>query len=174
MSKLEDILSQELSKAVRALQDNLAKYKRNATMDTSNSIRSTVTQSGNRTEGKITAKKSLRIIESGRGKTRAGTKGSSVFWEDLKRWIRAKGLPDESIYPIFKSITKYGWNPQNPNSKPQPNRNSKGGTDGIITDVINDQWLAQLKSKLTQEISREYTVTISNDITKVNATSNNR
>ena len=174
MSKLEDILSQELNKAVRALQDNLEKYKRNATKDTSNSIRSKVTQSGNRIEGKITANKSLRIIESGRGPTKSGTKGSDVLFKALKRWIEHKAeVPNEALYAIFKNINKYGWNPQNPNHKPLPYRNAKGGTPWIITSVINDQWIAQVKSKLKSEISKEYTVTISQDITKINASSNN-
>ena len=121
MASNADILKTELDKGVRALQDNLARAGRNVTGGTSNSIKSTVTTEGSKVIGTITASQVLRLLQDGRQRTRNGTKGQSEWYEDLKRWVIARGIPVEATYPIFKKINEQGFE----------------GTPGLIDSVLD-------------------------------------
>ena len=156
MSNVQQILTQRLDEAVKALQDNLVKNNRVATGRTKNSIKSTVVDNGNQLVGTVTASSVLNIIQSGRKATSGEPTGSSVWFDQLRQWVQARGLPSEAVYPIFKKIHKEGWE----------------GTPDIISAIINDQWIAETNRLIAEEIAREATEKINENIRALNAANN--
>lgn len=157
MDKVRDILTQRLGQAVNALKQSLKDSNRVATGKTRDSIKSTVTVSGSKVVGMITASEVLGIIETGRKATGGQPTGSSVWFDSLREWVRARGLPEESVYPIFKKIHKEGWE----------------GTAGLITDIINEQFVRGLVSEISKVTTDEYTSTIGQNIRAINGINGN-
>ena len=91
MAKVEEIVSQYLDRTVNELKDNLTKNNRVATGETRDSIKSSVTVSGSKVIGVITSNEALDIIRTGRKPTGGDPTGTSVWFDKLRDWVKARG-----------------------------------------------------------------------------------
>ena len=121
--KLESILRKGLDKAKAGIQSNLVSSGRNASGDTSKSLRVVSEITANYVKVSLLGSKVLGALEFGRSPTKnRSPKGKSVWFDSLLKWVRLRGLPDGAVYPIFKKINKEGYK----------------GTKGLVTDPVNE------------------------------------
>ena len=53
-----------------------------------------------------------KFIDKGRKPTRSGApQGSPTLFEEIKKWTRLKGIPEEAAWPITQKIHKEGFKP---------------------------------------------------------------
>ena len=157
MVNIEEIVSNYLERTVNALKDNLTKNDRVATGKTRDSIKKSVTVNGSKIEGVITSNKALDVIRTGRKPTGGTPTGTSVWFDQLRDWVKARGIPEGATYAIFKKIHEKGWE----------------GTPNIIYDVIDENWIDGLNREISRAISDEARNNLSIAIRQLNATNNN-
>ena len=119
MKKIADILTKELNGLKDDIIKNMKSNNRVASGKTANSLRVEVKQRGEITTGYLYGSEVLDILEDGRGKTKNAS--SSATWADeLKAWMRTKGISEDAFYPIYKKINREGYK----------------GTPGLISNPI--------------------------------------
>ena len=130
MISVVDILTKELTSIKDDIAENIIDQKRSATGKTVKSLKVEVKEEGSIITGTISGRGSILTLEDGRGKSRSN--GSGDWKDELRAWMRARSIPQEAFYPIWKTLNEKGWNTTLPNRT-----NPNGGTKGIISDPIN-------------------------------------
>ena len=130
MISVVDILTKELTSIKDDIAENIIDQNRSATGKTIRSLKVEVSQDGNLIKGTISGRGSILTLEDGRGKSKSS--GSGDWKDDLREWMRARSIPQEAFYPIWKTLNEKGWNTTLPNRT-----NPNGGTKGILSDPIN-------------------------------------
>jgi hypothetical protein len=115
------ILHKGLEKVKFDILANMASSKRNASGKTSKSLRVEVKVSDTQVKAVLYGSSVFEQLEFGRGKTKNGTKGSSSWFKELLAWVKIRGLPEGSVYAIFKKINKEGYK----------------GTKGLVTNPVD-------------------------------------
>jgi len=103
------------------IQKNLVKNNRVASGKTSRSLRVMTLITPTQVIMRLMGSSVLEQLEYGRGKTKNGTKGSSSWFNELLAWVKIRGLPEGSVYAIFKKINKEGYK----------------GTKGLVTNPVD-------------------------------------
>jgi hypothetical protein len=127
--------------SVERIKQNLASTGTNATGRTSQSLRYTVTDTGDKITLQIIGKPYLAVVETGRRPTPEYTKPSYDFVNSIKQWIAAKGGDQSSAYDIAKNIHQKGTKLY-----------QDGGRKDIISNVINQD----LTAKISQDVLKAF------------------
>ncbi len=59
-------------------------------------------------ETKLLVRKFFTTLTTGRGPSKRGSKGSRVLFDKIKRWAKARGIPEEAVGPITRKLHKEG------------------------------------------------------------------
>lgn len=135
------ILNNYGNTSVERIKQNLASTGTNATGRTSQSLRYTVTDTGDKITLQIIGKPYLAVVETGRKPTPQYTKPSYDFVNSIKQWIAAKGGDQSSAYAIAKHIHQKGTKLY-----------QEGGRNDIISNVINQD----LTAKISQDVLKSF------------------
>ena len=89
----------------------------------------------------IRANKNILALQNGRKPSTKGGKGSKVLFDQIVKWIDAKGIVSdikkESLaYLITRKIHREGYE----------------GTPGLIDDVINDEFILAIEKQIGQSV----------------------
>lgn len=92
-----EVIIEELSTLRATILQNLAKYGRNATGDTGRSLRIQLNPDG----GALMGRTFFSTLEVGRGPTRDFTPHTPTLFQQILRWVQAKG-----VYPDDPNMTQ--------------------------------------------------------------------
>ena len=122
MASVETILRRELNLLVTEIRINFNKKNRSATGKTVSQIGSEVDTKGSNVEGIVYAPSHVVQLENGRKPTQGEPTGTSEWYDnpDFENWMRARNIPLEAKYPIFKKIHEKGFK----------------GSPGLISDPV--------------------------------------
>jgi hypothetical protein len=107
---LISILTGYGASTVQRIQQNLASTNTNASGKTSKSLRFEVKQQGEKTTLKIYGRPFIATVETGR-KATPGLKPSRQFVENIREWVKYRGIPQSAAYAIALSINQKGTPP---------------------------------------------------------------
>lgn len=117
-----------------------------------------ITQSGTKTNAKITGPIQSIFMEQGRGPNKdTSMKSVRALGHILEQWVKDKGI-DVNPYAAAHKIVNQGIQVPNPHNP-----------GGVISDVINDQWLEELNKLLVFDVAQN----IKSDVLKQFETFNN-
>ena len=146
MATIEDIIQRELDLLIVELRKNMVVKDRNATGQTSASIKSNTKKIGDSIiEGTVTANSNYQLLETGRKPSKGSPTGSSEWYDKLDDWLQARGIPLEAKFPIFKKIHEQGFK----------------GTPNLISDPID-----KAIKRIEQRIADFYAEDFANNIFK--------
>lgn len=148
MISVADILEKELNKISEDVAKSIKDNDRSATGKTIRSLKVEVKESGNETTGTLSGRGFITTLETGRGASKSN--GSGGWKEDLLEWMRARSIPAEAFYPIWKTIQERGWNTSLPNRT-----NPNGGTKGIISEPI-EKGLQSIEQQIANRVAAVY------------------
>ena len=118
--KIEEILTKGLEKTKVAIQKNLASSGRNASGETSKSLKVVSSSTPTQIRASLVGSSVLEVLEYGRGKTK--NPSSKATWAaDLRGWMRIRGIPEGAFYPIWRKINREGYK----------------GTQGIVSNPVD-------------------------------------
>lgn len=129
------------------LRENLRKHNRNASGRTSDSINFEVSENKDGILFQIVANSNIRNLQEGRGKTEKS--GSGGVKRGIAQWIKDKGIKSEIkdsslIFLITRKIHREGYK----------------GTQGLISDVINDELIESVQKAVADLESKEFSKNI--------------
>lgn len=151
------ILSQYGNSVVAQIQQNLASTGTNATSKTSRSLHFEVKDEGTTQTLTVLAKPYFMVVETGRKPTPQYTKPSEQFVDSIKEWLKARGKSELSAYGIAKSIHKYGTKLY-----------QDGGRTDIVSNVVNDNLVAQITKDILVKFADHYLKNAVNIVTNHN------
>jgi len=128
-------------KAVKDLIDNYNKLGLRASGRYARELKSIVTTSGTKTNLKITGPIEAYFMEHGRGPNKVQNHQAvkNLGWY-LQQWVADKGI-DVNPYAAAHKIVYQGITVPNPNNP-----------GGVISDIINDQWFAELNKVIGLDV----------------------
>lgn len=158
MLSIADILNEVGLDATERIKQNLVDADRIATSGTYQSVQYKVVGDLSLITLTIEANKNIVYLEQGRGATKKGSRGSTVLFDEIVKWIEAKGIVadidnERLAYAITNKINKEGYE----------------GTKGLYTDVLNDDFI----KKVSEQLGRNITTQLANGINS-NPTTTNR
>lgn len=143
MSEYKTILDKILDETVDDLRRSMDQKELKASGKASRSLKKKVETSGSVTKGTIQGAIQWYFLERGRGPNRKQTPGQAKYLGILlKDWVKAKGIdinPFAAAWKIVREGIKVP-NPHNPG--------------GVISDVINKEWLQEVALRLRGETVR--------------------
>jgi hypothetical protein len=92
---------------INGIRANLGSTGTNATLKTSQSLRSETTQEGTKTRMLLFGRPFFNTVSTGRKPT-PNKKPSREFIENLKPWAGARGIPENKIWGVAVNINKFG------------------------------------------------------------------
>lgn len=137
---LNKILNKYGALFVEALKQSLSEADRVATGRTNDSITFEVIENTLTVSGRD----AILTLEYGRPPTGEGRglfSETGSFLYQIKEWVSARGLPEESAYPIYVKINREGFE----------------GTEGVISEPVN-KLLKELRTELDKEIEEQFRV----------------
>lgn len=157
MLSIADILNDVGLDATERIKQNLVDADRIATSGTYQSVQYKVVGDLSLITLTIEANKNIVYLEQGRGATKKGSRGSTVLFDEIVKWIEAKGIVadidnERLAYAITNKINKEGYE----------------GTKGLYTDVLNDDFI----KKVSEQLGRNVTTQLANGINSNSATTN--
>lgn len=94
----------------------------------------------------ITAKPFFKVVETGRGPTRADyQKGERPLIEAIKEWVKAKGMEEGLAYAITKSIHKKGTKLY-----------QEGGRQDVFSNVLSERAIQKMEKSLYDLLAEHY------------------
>lgn len=156
MLSIADILNEAGLDATERIKQNLVDADRIATSGTYQSVQYKVVGDLSLITLTIEANKNIVYLEQGRKPTQKGSKGSTILFDAIVKWIDAKGIVadidnERLAYAITNKINKEGYE----------------GTKGLYTDVLNDDFI----KKVSEQLGRNITTQLANGINSNSATS---
>lgn len=148
-AELISILDSYGSSTIEQIRQHLAATGTNATGKTSSSLRYTVTQEGTKATLKIIGRPFFATVETGRKATPQYDKPSKAFVESIKEWAQAKGVDQNLVYAIAKSIHKKGTK-----------LHQKGGREDIYSNVINQNLVDKISLDLLNKFASQFMTNI--------------
>ena len=137
MENVASVLNEGLQDIVDQIKVSLRNADRVATGKTLDKITIEVDEVSGKILGRIYAPRYITSLEEGRKHT---TNTSGQGWKDsLLEWIRARGIDDGALYPIYKKINEEGFK----------------GTSGVLSDPIK-KGVEELKKKIQIQIVQGY------------------
>lgn len=157
MLSIADILNEVGLDATERIKQNLVDADRIATSGTYQSVQYKVVGDLSLITLTIEANKNIVYLEQGRGATKKGSRGSTVLFDEIVKWIEAKGIVadidnERLAYAITNKINKEGYE----------------GTKGLYADVLNDDFI----KKVSEQLGRKITIQLSDGINSNTATTN--
>lgn len=149
MLSIADILNEVGLDATERIKQNLVDADRIATSGTYQSVQYKVVGDLSLITLTIEANKNIVYIEQGRKPTQKGSKGSTILFDAIVKWIEAKGIVadidnERLAYAITNKINREGYE----------------GTKGLYTDVLNDDFI----KKVSEQLGRNITTQLANGI----------
>jgi hypothetical protein len=149
MLSIADILNEVGLDATERIKQNLVDADRIATSGTYQSVQYKVVGDLSLITLTIEANKNIVYLEQGRGATKKGSRGSTVLFDEIVKWIEAKGIVadidnERLAYAITNKINREGYE----------------GTKGLYTDVLNDDFI----KKVSEQLGRNITTQLANGI----------
>lgn len=156
MLSIAEILNEAGLDATERIKQNLVDADRIATSGTYQSVQYKVVGDLSLITLTIEANKNIVYLEQGRKPTQKGNRGSTVLFDEIVKWIDAKGIvadidKERLAYAITNKINKEGYE----------------GTKGLYTDVLNDDFI----KKVSEQLGRNITTQLANGINRNSATS---
>ncbi len=142
MIDVTPILQAVGASTVKRIQDNLASTGTNATSKTSRSVKYEVIKESDKTILRVTAKPYFMVVETGR-KATPDKKPSREMIDNLGEWLRARGKDDSAKWAIAIKIQKEG-----------SELHKKGGRKDIVSNVINEGLVLEVKAMLAKEFKK--------------------
>ena len=137
METAVSVLNDGLQNIVEQIKTSLRKADRVATGKTLDKITIEVEEGTGKLIGRIYAPSYITALEDGRKPT---SNVSGTGWKDsLLEWIRARGIDEGALYPIYKKINKEGFK----------------GTPGVLSDPIK-KGVEELRKKIQLQIVEGY------------------
>jgi hypothetical protein len=149
MLSIADILNEVGLDATERIKQNLVDADRIATSGTYQSVQYKVVGDLSLITLTIEANKNIVYLEQGRGATKKGSRGSTVLFDAIVKWVEAKGIVadidnERLAYAITNKINREGYE----------------GTKGLYTDVLNDDFI----KKVSEQLGRNITTQLANGI----------
>lgn len=148
---VEQVLKQQAQIGADTLKQSLINNGRNASGGTVSSVKGIAT---------ISPKMLIEIIGSevifilkdgrqptGKGQGGGGKKGS--FLEDIRAWVRSKGIPIEAAYPIYKKINEEGYK-GTPTLFDGLDRWLDNLIDNILPKMVKEQALKEIRESINK------------------------
>lgn len=150
---LTDLLNGIGNKTVNDLRASMEKYGRNATGETSQAIRYEVQDKGQVVTFIVSGPEHLEALEKGRGPSTGDDGG--VLKDKILDWIRAKPVTsnlDENTlaFLITRKIHRVGFK----------------GTAGLITDVINDDYVKEFTKEVADYSAGQFLIIVMDEFNK--------
>lgn len=141
MLSIADILNEVGLDATERIKQNLVDADRIATSGTYQSVQYKVSGDLYAISLTIEANKNIVYLEKGRKPTQKGNRGSTVLFDEIVKWIDAKGIvadidKERLAYAITNKINKEGYE----------------GTKGLYTDVLNDELVKSISDKIGRTV----------------------
>lgn len=130
MPSNEQILNKYAAKWTEKIKQSLISNNRRATGKTVDSVHYQITKEGFEIKGA----KHIDNLISGRGSSKSS--GGSGWYEQLREWVIARGIPEKATYAIYRSINENGWK-----TPPSPN---------LIDQAVTQYDIDDLKSELAK------------------------
>lgn len=142
---LVSILSQTGTTVVDQIKRNLASTGTNATGRTAASLRFEVINETDKQILRVIGKPFFKVVETGRKATPQYSNPSKQFVDDIKQWVKARGIDEKAAYGIAKSIHQKGT---------KLFRN--GGRQDIFSDVITPTFVDEISKSILNQFTNEY------------------
>lgn len=133
MENAASVLNEGLQDIVDQIKASLRSADRVATGKTLEKITIEIEEGSGKVIGRIYAPSYITNLEDGRKPTE---NNSGTGWKDsLLEWIRARGIDEDALYPIYKKINEKGYK----------------GTEGVLSDPIK-KGVEELRKKIQLQI----------------------
>lgn len=142
---LVSILSQTGTTVVDRIKQNLASTGTNATGRTAASLRFEVINETDKQILRVIGKPYFKVVETGRKATPEYTNPSKQFVDDIKEWVKARGIDEKAAYGIAKSIHQKGTK-----------LFRSGGRQDIFSDVITPTFVDEISKSILNQFTNEY------------------
>ena len=138
MSELSDLINAELNKTVGDLVLQHKQLGLKASGSYERSLETYMEDNDDNIRAGILGAPHARYMEEGRGPNKRQDKGMIAFiYIKLLEWMKVKGITDINPWMAARKIVREGIK--------VPNRYNAGG---VISGVINDEWLVDLQEKI--------------------------
>lgn len=155
---LVSILSQTGTTVVDKIKQNLASTGTNATGRTAASLRFEVINETDKQILRVTGKPFFKVVETGRKATPEYSNPSKQFVDDIKQWVKARGIDEKAAYGIAKSIHQKGTK-----------LFRDGGRQDIFSDVITPTFVDEISKGILNQFTNEYL----KNVVKITSSGNN-
>ena len=149
---MENILEKEANKLLDALRKSFYDKKMVATGKTVNSLRQETTETG----FKIYGGDWIEFAEFGRGQGVNSSNGK--FYQALLEWAKAVGFPEGKVRFLQYYINKFGTRLHRGQDPRFPGKTQSG----VLTDVLNEKYLENLKEVITFATITDYKIILRN------------
>jgi hypothetical protein len=144
---MQGIVERETIDLINNIRINLGRTGTNATLETSQSLRSEITKEGAITRMKLFGRPYFFTVETGRKPT-PGKKPSRLMIERITEWTQARGISEEAVWAIAVKIQEKGtklW--------------QDGGRDDIVPPAV-DEFINNVSLGLLDERASEFQIKI--------------
>lgn len=144
---MQGIVERETIDLINNIRINLGRTGTNATLETSQSLRSEITKEGAITRMKLFGRPYFFTVETGRKPT-PGKKPSRLMIERITEWTQARGISEEAVWAIAVKIQEKGtklW--------------QNGGRDDIVPPAV-DEFINNVSLGLLDERASEFQIKI--------------
>jgi hypothetical protein len=144
---MQGIVERETIDLINNIRINLGRTGTNATLETSQSLRSEITKEGAITRMKLFGRPYFFTVEAGRKPT-PGKKPSRLMIERITEWTQARGISEEAVWAIAVKIQEKGtklW--------------QDGGRDDIVPPAV-DEFINNVSLGLLDERASEFQIKI--------------
>lgn len=142
---LVSILSQTGATVVDRIKQNLASTGTNATGRTAASLRFEVVNETDKQILRVIGKPFFKVVETGRKATPEYTNPSKQLVDDIRQWVKARGIDEKAAYGIAKSIHQKGTK-----------LFRSGGRQDIFSDVITPTFVDDISKSILNQFTNEY------------------
>jgi len=138
MSKLGDLLIDEMDRTKAQLVIQYDKLGLRASGDYEKGLETYMVESQTNIRAGILGAKHSQYMEQGRGPNKRQDRGMIAFiYVKLLEWMKVKNITDINPWMAARKIVREGITVPNPYNK-----------GGVISEVVNEQWLDDLQSKI--------------------------
>lgn len=138
VSELSELIESEFEQTSKDLVRQYNSLGLRASGAYERSLESRVTEQGENINAVIMGAEHARFMEEGRGPNKRQDRGMIAFiYVKLLEWMKVKGVSDINPWMAARKIVREGIK--------VPNKHNRGG---VISGVINEQWLDDLNDKI--------------------------